>query len=212
MKFSCFTKPGCLCRGLLPVILAVFLAGLSAPATASGYTIKKATLDKNTYVLAKQGEDSSDVLITVYVDDSPVQSFTTTTEKPSPYPLRVEDYNFDGHMDFSIFSSQGSVQIMYDVFLFHPETQRYVKSRAMSELPCISVAADAKTLSGYCFHASNCANWSETYTVSGFDDLSLVARWGTECCPESENCYYEYSIEYKDGKVISEQWTPRPGP
>lgn len=209
--YRLFSKPAGLCLlFFLAASVCLFVAFSSGPARASEYVTVKTiiSIDENAYILVDgEGQHPSAF---VHVNGEPTFSFTVDASSLSSN-VTVADFNFDGRMDFSVLSSMGASVIFHDVFLFHPETGRYLRNETMSELPCVTTDTEENVLVGSCFHGSACENWQEAYTVSGFDELVLVRRWGTECCPASESCYYVYDTRYdKDGNVISDERTRHP--
>lgn len=118
--------------------------------------------------------------------------------------VAVDDFNFDGNPDFSVFNSAGNVQVFDDVFLFDPNRQRFILNSKLSQLPCLTVDPKNKTVSGSCFHDSACNNWSETYT---YEDGKLVMQEseGTECTTPPSDYYLEFHKHRDKGVLVTER-------
>jgi hypothetical protein len=107
--------------------------------------------------------------------------------------VRVEDFNFDGYPDFSVFDTAGNVQIFHKVYLFDSRRMKFVLNEKLSELPCLEVDPKNRTVTGACFHGSACNNWTETYSYRR-GTLIMQESEGTECpepaAGDAQHAYY----------------------
>ena len=185
---------------------AVFLCHAAAGAE-NGETIDVDVGVHLVWTMEKSGPYDILGRIDVFLNGEKTQTINHDVENPD---IIVGDYNFDGHMDFSCFSTSGAATGFRAVFLFDPGKREFIQSETMSNLPCIDVDAEKKLVTGTCFHGSACENWQESYTVSGHDTLQPVRRWGTECGPASEDYYYVFETRYRNGEIIFDQRTQHP--
>jgi hypothetical protein len=115
--------------------------------------------------------------------------------------VKFEDLNFDGGMDLKILIERGANQELYDVYLYSKSRGKYVYSRNLSEIPCVTADAANREIIGACFHESSCENWEEHYSITSSGMLSLTKRVGTYC--DSNGDIYSYVDRFKNGKKIS---------
>jgi hypothetical protein len=115
--------------------------------------------------------------------------------------IKFEDLNFDGCLDLKVLRERGATQEFYDVFLYSQVSKRYVYSKELSEIPCVSADPAHREIVGACFHESSCENWEEHYSVAPNGKLSLTERVGTYCDPDGDT--YSYVDKLKDGKKVS---------
>ena len=152
-------------------------------------------------------EDEFTATVSILKGGKEVQRIMHSGQRRDPeMHLEVDDYNLDGHKDFSLFSSAGNVSTYLTVFLFDPAKKSFVESSAFSDIPCLTVDPAKKRVSGMCFHNNACNNWVEEYAVTGLEALELVSSSGTECPDGGEGDYY-YTFErtYKNGALASEK-------
>jgi hypothetical protein len=115
--------------------------------------------------------------------------------------VKFEDLNFDGHLDLKILKERGANQEFYDVYLYSKGARKYIYSKVLSGIPCISADATHREIIGACFHESSCENWEEHYSLTASGKLSLNERIGAYCDPTGD--VYTYVDRFKDGKKVS---------
>lgn len=113
--------------------------------------------------------------------------------------IQCLDANFDGDSDILVSHSPSGQIKMTSVYLFDSGTNNYEKNDRISELPCLEIDPNTKTISGTCFSSSMCDRWSERYKYKGLD-LELISIQGTYCEPATGNAYSYLEI-YDNGRI-----------
>lgn len=185
--------------------LACFLLGTFAAAIGSEPRAEK-PIDDERHLVVRRYDDTFRSTIVIFHRGEELQRIEHDNPEYPP-DVVVEDYNFDGHRDVSLFGSMGAATMFREVYLFDPEANCYTRSDTLSDLPCITTDTENQLVVAACFHNSACENWQEAYAVTGFDNLTLVRMWGTRCGPVSESHYEVYDIEYENGNVVTERRT-----
>lgn len=112
----------------------------------------------------------------------------------------VEDYNYDGFLDFSFPGGRGIVRFV-NVYVFDKHIDGFIKSERLSETPCLVLEKTKRLVVGSCFHESSCENWREKYKISSMDKLEIVYKEGTMCDPVTAQGY-RYKEFFESGKVV----------
>jgi hypothetical protein len=116
------------------------------------------------------------------------------------------DINFDGKLDILIEHPPTGQIKLSSVFIFDQNEKKFKKNEYLSEIPCLKIDSDKKTITGECFSSSMCDRWSEQYKITN-NSLSLVVSKGTYCDPATGDAY-SYIEKYENGKLIEKTVEP----
>lgn len=163
--------------------------------------------EKNTIATFKVGTKFIDIKIDDKNDAEPVEIFFDGEKRQEFFlenldasTLKIDDYNFDGRMDFSFAGDQGIVRFLH-VFVYDTKQGLFKKNLTFSELPCLDIDKKNKLLIGACFHEGSCENWSEKYKVKPLNRLEVVYKEGFICDPSTGNGY-RFKEFYKSGRLM----------
>lgn len=177
------------------VSLFVFLSSLIAFASAN--TIKKFSIERKN-VDIKVDDKNNPGHVEIDVNGKKRQEFFMGNLDAST--LKIDDYNFDGRLDFSFTGDQGIVRFL-NVFVYNNRQGLFEKNLTLSEIPCLDIDKKNKLLIGACFHEGSCENWSEKYKVKPLNRLEVVYKERFICDPSTGNGY-RFKEFYKSGHLM----------